>query len=363
MGNVSESIFKINTAAGSGSGFYVKEHDVIITNYHVVDGNREVSVENTRKERYLANVVMVNPVTDLAFLKCWDSLNAAGVRINEEIVPYGRDQIFVHGFPFGMPYTVTQGIISAPDQLMDGRHYLQTDAAVNPGNSGGPMLNHSDELVAVTTSKFNNADNVGFGIPLKTVMEELDTWSSITDYTSYSLKCDSCGALISEKVEYCNSCGSNVDTRVFAFETQQLSKIAVFVEEALAEAGTNPVLARNGANLWEFHHGSSLIRIFLFKNNYLYVTSPLNELPKGNLEPLLEYLLKDNVNPYKLGIFKDTIYVSYRVAVTDAFSSKADDIKKNIVGLLQKADELDDFFVDNYNCKMTSFSKIVENQL
>lgn len=363
MSNISDSIFKINTASGSGSGFYIKEYDIIVTNYHVVNGNREVSVENTGKERYLANVVMVNPVTDLAFLKCNESLNAAGISINKETVPYGRDQIFVHGFPFGMPYTITQGIISASDQLMDGRHYVQTDAAVNPGNSGGPMLNAKDELVAVTTSKFNNADNVGFGIPIKTVVEELETLSSITDYTSYSLKCNSCGTLISEKIEYCNSCGSNIDTKVFAFETNQLSKIAVFVEDALTAAGTNPVLARNGANIWEFHHGSSLIRIFLFKNNYLYVTSPLNELPKGNLGSLFEYLLEDHLNPYKLGIHKDTIYVSYRIAVADIFSSRASEVKDNIVKMLQKADELDDFFVNNFDCKMTSFSKIIENQL
>ncbi|MCX2678750.1 trypsin-like peptidase domain-containing protein [Galbibacter sp. EGI 63066] len=363
MNNVSDSIFKINTASGSGSGFYIKEHDIIITNYHVVNGNREVAVENTTKDRYLANVVMVNPVTDLAFLKCSDSFNAAGVKINKETIPAGRDQVFVHGFPFGMPYTVTQGIISSPDQLMDGRHFVQTDAAVNPGNSGGPMLNNNNELVAVTTSKFNHADNVGFGIPLNTVIEELDTLSSITDYSTYSLKCDSCGTLISERIEYCTSCGNNVDTKVFAFETNQLSKIAVFVEDALTQAGTNPVLARSGANVWEFHHGSSLIRIFIFKNNYLYITSPLNELPKGNLGSLLEYILQDNVKPYKLGVHKDTIFISYRVAIADLFSPKANEIKNNITQMLQKADDLDDFFVDNYNCKMTSFSKIVEKQL
>ncbi len=363
MSNIADSIFKINTASGSGSGFYIKDKDIIVTNYHVVNGNREVSVENIKKERLLANVIMVNPVSDLAFLKTQGSFDASGVKINTSTAPGSRDQVFVHGFPFGMPYTITEGIISAPDQLMDGRKYVQTDAAVNPGNSGGPILNSNDELVAVTTSKFNNADNVGFGIPVKTVLEEIEALAAVTDFNSYSLKCDSCGNLIYQKIDYCNSCGNNVDSRVFAFETQQLSNVAVFVEDALRAVGTNPVLARSGNEFWEFHHGSSLIRIFLFNRNYLYVTSPLNELPKGNLEPLLKYILEDKVSPYKLGVYKNAIYVSYRVAVTDLFSPKADEIKKNIGNILQKADDLDDFFVNEYGCSMTSFSKIVEEQL
>ncbi|NJO88650.1 MAG: hypothetical protein HC831_06560 [Chloroflexia bacterium] len=52
-----------------------------------------------------------------------------------------RDRVFVLGFPFGMPYTETQGIVSAPRQLMEGSYFIQTDAAVNPGNSGGPVIN------------------------------------------------------------------------------------------------------------------------------------------------------------------------------------------------------------------------------
>lgn len=362
--NISNSVLKIHTASGSGSGFYIKEKDIIVTNHHVIEGYREVAVENVHKERVLARVLLINPYTDLAFLKVEKAIDASGVMINPNAQVSVRERVFVHGYPFGMPYTVTEGIVSAAEQIVDGRKLLQTDAAINPGNSGGPILNSNNELIAVTSSKFTNADNMGFGIPLKTLLNDIESLNDVTDINTFYLKCESCGTLITQKIEYCNNCGNNIDIKLFnELDKENKSFIVNFVEDALRQANINPVLARSGTEFWEFHYGSSLLRIFVYNSHYLYATSPLNELPKQNMEALLKYLLSTNLSPYKLGIYKNCIYLSYRVAITDLNTSESDAIKKNLATMLSKADELDNFFAEKFNCPYTSFSKIVEQNL
>ena len=159
-----------------------------------------------------------------------------------------------------------------------------------------------------------------------------------------------------ERVEWCNNCGSQIDQRYF--DKAPLSDFAMFVEEAIASLGINPILARAGYEYWNFHQGSSQIRIFIYDHNYMYATSPLNNLPKTNLNELYEYLLKDNVTPYKLGVSNNQIFIAYRVHLSDLKSSFRDEIRHNLTHLALKADELDDFFVNEYGCEMTPFSKV-----
>lgn len=344
------NIFKVITKAGTGTGFRVRGFGGVLTNYHVVEGCREVALEDAGRKRYLANVVMVNPEVDLAILS--SSLpDASGpeISLRKDIEPKGADKIFIHGFPFGLPYTVTEGIISSPKQMMGQRHFLQTDAAVNPGNSGGPMLDADGTLLGITTSKFHGADNVGFGIRHSDVIEELLTTKIKSK--EFHLKCSSCNNLMAEKADFCPNCGNNVDKRVF--EEFELSGFAKFVEGALESAGINPVLARAGHDNWEFYQGSALIRIFVFRGEYLFATSPLNKLPKSNLQPLLEYLVSESVPNYQLGISNNHIYLSYRTHMADLWSPKADEVKHNLSNLALEADRLDDFFVQTYGCEMS----------
>lgn len=351
-----KAVYKINTASGSGSGFYLKEQNIFVTNYHVIEGNHQVSIENQNKDRYLAKVVYVNPDADLAFLDSENYIPTTHIPFNSLQEVHSRDQVFVLGFPFGMPFTITEGIVSNEKQLLDGKNYIQTDAAVNPGNSGGPVLNATGELIGVTTAKFSGADNVGFAIPAKIVQEELDTFKNKENDNSYTLKCNSCASLIYEKTDYCPNCGANINEKIF--DDKEISSFAKFVENSILKMGFNPILARSGNEYWEFHSGSALVRIFIYNNNYLYSTSPINNLPVGNLDNLLKYLLSNPVFPYQLGINNNQIHLSYRVSISDIFSNKAEEIKENLSNLILKADELDDFLEQNYNCEKTNYAKI-----
>ena len=146
--NLENSVYKINTSSGSGTGFYSSQDKVIITNFHVVSGSLSVSIEDGAKNRFLAKVIYANPGKDIAFLKA-DSfpIPIQTVNTNHGTTVSTRDKLLVLGFPYGMPFTVTEGTVSNPQQAIGGSDYIQTDAAINPGNSGGPVINEKGELL------------------------------------------------------------------------------------------------------------------------------------------------------------------------------------------------------------------------
>ena len=168
--NIYRSVFKVTHSGGSGSCFYLKNYDLFVTNYHVVEGYRTVAVHDNDRNPYLAKVVLVNPALDIALLAAEGDFSALPemTLAADDSLTIGR-KVYVAGYPYGMPFTITEGSVSSPKQLMDGKYYIQTDAAVNPGNSGGPILNDAEEVVGVTVSKFTQADNMGFGIRVETL--------------------------------------------------------------------------------------------------------------------------------------------------------------------------------------------------
>ncbi|MFN8282544.1 MAG: trypsin-like peptidase domain-containing protein [Chitinophagales bacterium] len=353
--HLKQAVHKINTSGGSGTGFYLKQQNIFVTNYHVIEGNKKVSIENQTKDRFLGQVVHVNPENDIAFLRSAAYTPPADIPFNNVTEVHSRDKVFVLGFPFGMPYTITEGIVSNENQLMDGKNYIQTDAAVNPGNSGGPVVNDAGELIGITTAKFTEADNVGFAIPAKVVQEELEAFAQNTTNV-FSLKCNSCKSLIYEKTDYCPNCGANIDEKIF--DDKELGKLTQFVENSIHAMGFDPILARSGNEFWEFHSGSALVRIFVYDRNYLYATSPINNLPVGTLDGLFKYVMSNPVAPYKLGVYSNQIYLSYRARISDIYSSMADNVKDSLGKLILKANEMDDFFVHEFGCEKTNYSKM-----
>lgn len=353
--NIFQTVYKVNHAGGSGSCFYLKKYDLFVTNNHVVEGFREVALEDNDKNRYLAKVILVNPQLDIALLTAnGDFSHLPDIVLAGNEVSLGQ-KINVAGYPFGMPFTATEGTVSSPRQLMDDNYYIQTDAAVNPGNSGGPMFNQNGEVVAITTSKLTNADNMGFGIPVKALVTLLEKVEEL-DRDCFNVQCNSCEEFISDEDEYCPSCGEKLPENIF--QQRGLTDLAMFCEKAIENMGINPVLARVGYESWTFHKGSSEIRIFVYQRSYLFCTSPLNILPKKNLEPVLTYLLSArDIKPYQLGLDGNQIYLSYRIHISDIFSDFAEEIQNNITHMGFKADELDNYLVDNFGCEFSEYAK------
>lgn len=166
---------------GQGSGFVIDEEGHVVTNQHVVDDAQSLNVTMRDGSRYTATVVGSDPSTDLAVIK----VNAPASKLtplelgDSSAVRVG-DAVIAIGSPFGLDGTVTTGIVSALSREVEAPNNfaiddtIQTDAAINHGNSGGPLLNTRGEVIGVNAqirSESGGNDGVGFAIPSNTVKE------------------------------------------------------------------------------------------------------------------------------------------------------------------------------------------------
>ena len=355
MKDTKEFIYKIIASDGTATGFKVAGYPFLITNYHVVAGGKEVAVENHNKDRFLGKVIMVNTDLDLAFISVEELASANSSIILDEYLTVKENQmVTINGFPLGMSFTVTQGIVSLSQNDINNKNMIQTDAAINSGNSGGPMLTEDGIFVGVVTSKYRNAENMGFAIAYNDVIKQIKDYN-FSEYT-YRVRCNSCDSFVENETTFCDSCGAAINASVYEeFEKSYFTEI---VENALIEElGMNPILCRTGTDeYWEFHKGNALIRIFI-NGNYIRITSPISKLPKKNLNDLLTYLTSGNEFPYSMGIYKNKIYLSYRTYEREIYYDEKNRLKHHIRNLALKADELSRFLKDKFACEMPDESK------
>jgi putative serine protease PepD len=168
-----------------GSGFVIDSDGHIVTNDHVVDGAKSVSVRFWNGDTYKASVVGTDPSTDLGVIKV-DAPESVLHPVqfgNSDSVQVGDTAIAI-GSPFGLEETVTAGIVSALHRQMEAPNNftindsIQTDAAINHGNSGGPLLNINGDVIGVNSqirSDSGGSDGVGFAIPSNTVKSIAET--------------------------------------------------------------------------------------------------------------------------------------------------------------------------------------------
>jgi len=353
--NAYSTVYKVSHSGGSGSCFYLKSDDVFVTNHHVIEGQREVALESVDGEVLLAKVFFTSPSLDIALLAAESSLpNMTALRLAKGTPSLG-EAIRVAGFPLGMPFSVTEGTVTAPRQRLDGQEFIQTDAAINPGNSGGPLLNAKDEVVGITVAKMVDAENMGFAIYAEQLAQLLKEAKGL-DRDTFHLQCPNCSTTLDSATDYCPSCGGKLPKD--AFEQAHLSPLATFCEQAITLMGIDPKLARRGYERWTFHKGSAAIRIFVYEDDYLFVTSPINLLPKSNLEPVLTYMLSTDFVPYKMGIEGQRIDLDYRLHLSDIKPETERQIAQEIANMAFLADDLDNMLVDKYGCEFSSFSKL-----
>ncbi len=161
-----------------GSGFVISEDGYVVTNNHVVDGAAKIQVSFDKDRKYDAELVGTDQRTDLALLKIKATEKFQSVKF-AAAQPRVGDWVLAVGNPFGLGGTVTAGIVSAQGRdIGSGPYdYMQIDAAVNRGNSGGPSFNLEGEVVGVNTAIYSpSGGNVGiaFAIPAKTVQEVIN---------------------------------------------------------------------------------------------------------------------------------------------------------------------------------------------
>ena len=164
---------------GVGSGFIISPEGYILTNAHVVADAGEVTVRLTDKREYKAKVIGADRRTDVALIKI-DGSKLPTVRIGNSSQARVGEWVAAIGSPFGFENSVTAGIISAKARALPDESYvpfLQTDVAVNPGNSGGPLLNVNGEVIGINSQIYSRTGGymgVSFAIPIEVAMKVKD---------------------------------------------------------------------------------------------------------------------------------------------------------------------------------------------
>ena len=174
------------TGMSSGSGFVLTEDGYVVTNHHVVEGATGVTVTLHDGTEYAATVVGSDATNDVAVLKISEDVTLQAVEIGSSDALSVGDQVVAIGNPLGeLTSTLTVGYVSAKerDVTTDGTtiNMIQTDAAINSGNSGGPLFNSQGEVVGITTAKYSGSsssgatiEGIGFAIPIDDVMPLVD---------------------------------------------------------------------------------------------------------------------------------------------------------------------------------------------
>ena len=184
VNQIGEAVVQVRTPSGLGSGFFLNEDGFLMTNFHVIEGETQISVEVyhqtngqlDRKTYKVVRIIALNKFADLALLKVddKDAPKFTSVPLGSADALSVGETVFAIGSPLGLERTVTEGILSTKTREMGGLLYLQTTAQINPGNSGGPLFNLSGEVIGVTNMKVSSGEGLGFAIPVEAVKFFLD---------------------------------------------------------------------------------------------------------------------------------------------------------------------------------------------
>ena len=161
---------------GMGTGIVIDPRGYILTNYHVVDGVREIQVTTAEGKKYIGSILARDAETDLAVIKVNPAEKMEVITLGTSSDLMQGETVVAVGNAFGYDFTVTQGIVSALHravQINDAQYYddlIQTDAPINPGNSGGPLLNIDGEMIGVNVAVRAGAQGIGFAIPVDKAM-------------------------------------------------------------------------------------------------------------------------------------------------------------------------------------------------
>lgn len=171
--NSLEAIVTIKTNVGSGTGFIITNEGYVVTNAHVLEYAKYADAITSDSERKTMSLIGYDNKLDLALLKISGEYNplefedSDNVKVGEKVIAIGN--------PEGLSFSVTEGIVSGINRKSsyNDADYIQTDAALNPGNSGGPLINTEGKVIGINSMKYNG-DNIGFALESNLVVNKIN---------------------------------------------------------------------------------------------------------------------------------------------------------------------------------------------
>jgi S1-C subfamily serine protease len=172
---VIKSVVTIKTNIGQGSGFIISNNSYIVTNEHVIDGASAATAITYDGKTHSLLLIGKNTKMDIALLKIEETNYSGLILENSNSIQVGEKVIAI-GNPLGLQFSVSEGIVSAVHRIGENgiNGYIQTDASLNPGNSGGPLINKEGKVIGINNFKVNNSENLGFALESNYIKETVN---------------------------------------------------------------------------------------------------------------------------------------------------------------------------------------------
>ena len=346
------TVIQIATPYSTGTGFYLADCNLIVTNEHVVRDNKSVVIDGEGVEKQLVDVVFLDQKYDLAFLSVPAEHTMPNIKLRDTKLPLSEgEEIIAVGHPYGLKYSVTKGIISNTMHEVSGVNYIQHDAALNPGNSGGPLISKLGNIVGINTFIIKNGSNIGFSLParyLESAIEDFQKGNGV-----YGVRCTACAHTVFENTieeKYCPKCGSYL-TLISQIDAYEATGISRSIEEMLAEMGHDIDLSRMGPCNWTVNRGSAKINIVYHEKSGLITGDAyLAKLPDGNVLDLYTFLLQQNYNLKGLTFSVKGQDVILSLLIFDQYMNSQ--VSKQLFDhLTASADHFDDILVDQFGAQ------------
>jgi serine protease Do len=343
-------VVQIQTKISTGTGFYLKEYHIVITNYHVINGAIDVTIQLFDGRRMRAEILYLDPSMDVAFLRPELPIeDAIEVQLKSPKDFEKGTPVIAIGHPHGLKFTATQGIISKVNRLFSGLRYIQTDAAINPGNSGGPLIDEHGNIIGINTFIISQSNNLGFALHIDQIFNHLNMVKNVKDKIYL---CPSCSNELKIVGKFCPFCGEVMpDNLPVMIEGIDHIPPETVIENVLLDMDINPVNSRRGMNYWQFEYGTAKFAVAINDDGTIIGMCHMVKLPKEGIVELYEYLLRENPKfgpAIRFGTSEKHITMSFMM---NAVSLDNDDFIQTLKNFFVYADTYDDILINQYNCE------------
>ncbi len=343
-------VVQIATPYSTGTGFYLDEYNVIVTNEHVVRDNRSVVINGQDLKKQLTKIIFTDLTHDIALLSAPELQNAGHGKLSRKVVKEGESVLAI-GHPFGLEFSATSGIVSSTVQKRDETYYIQHDAALNPGNSGGPLVNKDGEIIGVNTFVVRDGNNIGFSLPADYLRQTIESFQQLA--VEEAIRCHSCQNIVGPnrlEGKFCGICGAAVTLPSKADEYEPIG-IPGTIEHMLNELNYVVEISRRGPNHWEVQKGSACINISYYEKTGLIIGDAyLCKIPMVDINALYKYLLSQNYHLEGLSLSVKENDIILSLLIFDQYLNTKTALHL-FNYLFEKADELDDILVDEFGAK------------
>jgi len=348
---LSPYVFQVATPFSTGTGVYLPEYGLVVTNEHVVRDNSTVVIGSDSIPEQLARVVYLDAYYDLAFLLPDDKPDLPPL-VLASVLPSVTEQVTAIGQHFGHPLRVSDGAVLETEHDHHGISFIMHDAWQEAAHSGGPLFNAKGELLGINMYDIQEGKGRALSLPATVVS------ACLKDYTDgkghAAARCFSCQAIIYETsvnpTGYCPQCGSEL-TLPGIVEDYQPTGVSATVEAIIKTSGHAPRMARRGPNLWSIRQGSAIIQLAYHEDSGLvtgdaYLCS-LPELPNADL---FAFLLRENGKLQQLTFSTFGRDIVLSLLIYDRYLTEETALPR-FEHLFAKADEYDNILVEKFGAK------------